>query len=174
MALRFRESVQDTSSIKPVPSLSMIVPLKGADDVTSSHLNALVESVLDIPVEYLFTMESMYDPAFAVCQKVKEQHLEKDIRVILSGPATGRVGKQHNLAVATQEARYEAMGSMDADVLVEPDILAVGLRSWSNRWIAGSTVLQLLLSTLYGSFGAQYECTFHHRCFVAHEQSNLT
>ena len=39
------------------------------------------------------------------------------------------MGKQHNLAVASQQARYEAIGSMDADVLVEPDTLAVGLRS---------------------------------------------
>ena len=38
------------------------------------------------------------------------------------------MGKQHNLAVASQQARYAAIGSMDADVLVEPDTLAVGLR----------------------------------------------
>ncbi len=128
MVLRFRESAKDTSHIEPVSSLSMIVPLKGADDYTLSHLNALVESVLDIPVEYLFVLESANDPAIVVCQKVKEEHPEKDIRVILSGPAAGRMGKEHNLAVATQEARFEAIGSMDADVLVEPDTLAVGLR----------------------------------------------
>src|SRR5690348_8907286 len=112
MGLRFRESAQDTSNIEPVPSLSMIVPLKGSDVFTSPHLDALVESVLDIPVEYLFAMESIDDPAFVVCQKVKEQHPEKDIRIILSGPAKGRMGKQHNLSVATQEASYEAIGSM--------------------------------------------------------------
>jgi hypothetical protein len=38
------------------------------------------------------------------------------------------MGKQHNLAAATLQARYEAIGSMDADVMVESDTLAVGLR----------------------------------------------
>lgn len=128
MGLRFRDVINNTSNRESVPSLSMIVPLKGADDFTASHLNALVESVIDVPVEYLFTMESLNDPAFAVCQMVKEEHVDKDIRVILSGPAIGRMGKQHNLAVATQQSRYEAIGSMDADVLVESDTLAVGLR----------------------------------------------
>jgi hypothetical protein len=128
MGLRFREVVQDTSLREPVSALSMIVPLKGAGDFTASHLSALVESVMDVPVEYLFTMESMTDPAFAVCQQVKEGHPDRDIRIILSGPALGRMGKQHNLAVAAQQASYDAIGTMDADVLVEPDTLAVGLR----------------------------------------------
>jgi hypothetical protein len=128
MGLRFREVGLDASYRKPVSSLSMIVPLKGADDFTASHLNALVESVVDVPVEYLFTMESIDDSAFAVCQRVKEDHPDKDIRVILSGPARGRMGKQHNLAVATQQTRYETIGSMDSDVLVDLDTLAVGLR----------------------------------------------
>jgi cellulose synthase/poly-beta-1,6-N-acetylglucosamine synthase-like glycosyltransferase len=128
MGFRFREVIQATSYSEPVSSLSMIVPLKGADVFTASHLKALVESVVDFPIKYLLTMESMNDPAFAVCQQVKEEHSDKDIRVVLSGPAIGRMGKQHNLAVATQQARYEAIGSMDADVLVEPDTLAAGLR----------------------------------------------
>ena len=128
MGLRFRELIQDTSHSESVASLSMIVPLKGVDDFTASHLNALVESVVDVPVEFLFVMESLSDPAYVICQNVREHHPEKDIRIILSGPALGRMGKQHNLAVATQQARYAVIGSMDADVLVKPGTLAVGLR----------------------------------------------
>jgi cellulose synthase/poly-beta-1,6-N-acetylglucosamine synthase-like glycosyltransferase len=128
MGIRFREVIQDTSPREQVSALSMIVPLKGVDAFTASHLSALVESVVDAPVEYLFTMESMHDPAYAVCQQVKEEHPGKDIRIILSGPAHGRMGKQHNLAAGTRHAIYDVIGSMDADVLVEPDTLAAGLR----------------------------------------------
>jgi hypothetical protein len=84
---------------------------------------------VDVPVEFLFALESAHDPAFIVCQQVQEHHCEKDIRLIVSGSAALRKGKQHNLAVASQHARYEAIGSMDADMLVEPDTLAIGLRS---------------------------------------------
>ena len=146
MGLRFRDVIKNTSNRETVPSLSMIVPLKGADDFTASHLKALVESEVDIPVEYLFTMESMNDPAFEVCQKVKGEHADKDIRIILSGPANGRMGKQHNLEVATQQSRYKAIGSMDADVLVETDTLAVGL-----RYLAlSSTGIAYFLPAYYG------------------------
>ena len=146
MGLRFRDVIKNTSNRETVPSLSMIVPLKGADDFTASHLKALVESEVDIPVEYLFTMESMNDPAFEVCQKVKEEYADKDIRIILSGPANGRMGKQHNLEVATQQSRYKAIGSMDADVLVETDTLAVGL-----RYLAlSSTGIAYFLPAYYG------------------------
>ena len=44
MGFRFPEVIQDTSDSESVPSLSMIVPLKGVDDFTASHLNALIES----------------------------------------------------------------------------------------------------------------------------------
>ncbi len=125
---RYRLAAQDRSQSRPVSSLSMIVPLKGVDDFTAAHLNALVESRVDVPVEFLFALESAHDPAFVVCQQVQEHHGEKDIRLIVSGSAAGRMGKQYNLAVASQQARYEAIGSIDADVLVEPDTLAVGLR----------------------------------------------
>ncbi len=73
---RYRLAAADPSQGMPVSSLSMIVPLKGADDFTAAHLNALVESRLDIPVEFLFALESAHDPAFAVCQQVQQRHRE--------------------------------------------------------------------------------------------------
>ena len=111
----------------PLLPLSMLVPIKGADAHTEAHLEALVTSALDGEVEYLFAMEAEDDPAYAVCQRVIARHPERAARVVITGPAGGRMGKQHNLAVALHEAHYEAIGSMDADVLVEPDTLAVAL-----------------------------------------------
>lgn len=130
---RYSLAAADRSQGMPVSSLSMIVPLKGVDDFTAAHLNALVESRVDVPVEFLFALESAHDPAFVICQQVQEHHCEKDIRLIVSGSAAGHIGKQHNLAVASQQAQYEAFGSMDADVLVEPDTLAIGLRALALR-----------------------------------------
>ncbi len=141
MGARFREDFQPIPYLEPLLSLSMNVPLKGADDLTAAHLDALVESELATPVEYLFAMESADDPAFQIGQAVKERHPEKEIRLVVSGPAEGRMGKQHNLAAASKQARYEAIGSMDADVLVEPETLARGLRYLA---VAGTGVAYFL------------------------------
>jgi ceramide glucosyltransferase len=126
---RFRAAPAAPASSAEVSSLSMIVPIKGTDAHTEEHLNALVASQLPADLEYLFAMESSSDPAYAVCARVQGRHPDKDVHLILAGPAAGRMGKQHNLAAAVRQARYSAIGSMDADVLVDPDTLAVGLRA---------------------------------------------
>ncbi|HLX39862.1 MAG TPA: hypothetical protein VKR42_04990, partial [Ktedonobacteraceae bacterium] len=72
----WRYRLAEASFSKPgsVSSLSVMVPLKGVDDFTATHLHALVESRLDVPVEFLFAVESAHDPAFVVCQQVQHQH----------------------------------------------------------------------------------------------------
>lgn len=109
------------------PSLSVLVPLRGADPATEAHLTALVESALSCDVEYLFAMESRDDPAFAVCERVRLAHPELPVRIVLSGPAKGRMGKQHNLATAARAARYDVIACVDGDVMVAPGTLAVGV-----------------------------------------------
>ncbi|HZC76096.1 MAG TPA: glycosyltransferase, partial [Ktedonobacterales bacterium] len=127
---RFMTAASAPVAVDGAPtSLSLIVPIKGADAHTEAHLNALVTSVISGEVEYLFAMESDGDPAYPICQRVRKRHANKAIRLIVTGPAAGRMGKQHNLAVAVREARYAAIGSMDADVLVAPETLEAGLRA---------------------------------------------
>ncbi|HEX6798350.1 MAG TPA: glycosyltransferase, partial [Ktedonobacterales bacterium] len=109
------------------PSLSVLVPLKGADDATEAHLSSLVASILPCEVEYLFAVESSNDPAFAVCERVRLAHPELRVRIVLSGPAKGRMGKQHNLAAAAKAARYGIIACVDGDVRVAPGTLAVGM-----------------------------------------------
>ena len=109
------------------PSLSVLVPLKGADDATEAHLSSLVASILPCDVEYLFAVESSNDPAFAVCERVRLAHPELPVRIVLSGPAKGRMGKQHNLAAAAKAARYGIIACVDGDVRVAPGTLAVGM-----------------------------------------------
>jgi ceramide glucosyltransferase len=127
---RFRAAAASPTSVPAsgaLPSLSLIVPIKGADPHTAAHLHALVSSDLPGEVEFLFALESDQDPAYSICARVRDQHPTRAIRVILTGPAGARMGKQHNLAVAAREARYAVIGSMDADVAVDPDTLRLAL-----------------------------------------------
>jgi len=110
-----------------LPGLSLMVPLKGVDAHTLTNLNALVESHTGAPLQFLLVMESDEDPAFDICQQVKQTHRDVDILVILSGSAGERMGKMHNLAAASRFAQHEMIGSIDADVAVEADTLAACL-----------------------------------------------
>src|SRR5260370_42248837 len=123
LVARFRQPAQ-AGAEGPPAALALIVPIKGADTHTEGNLSALVASRVPGAVEYLFAMESADDPAYAVCQRVVEQDPNRRSRVVLTGPANGRMGKQHNLAVAARQTSSAVVGSMDADVQVDPDLLA--------------------------------------------------
>jgi ceramide glucosyltransferase len=124
----FRASATPAEAAGPPPSLTMIVPVRGGDDRTERALTALVGSRVEVPVEYLVATESPDDPAAGIAERVRRAHPQADVRIVVTGPAGDRMGKQHNLAVAARQARHEALGSMDADVLVAPDTLAAALR----------------------------------------------
>lgn len=116
----------------PGAGLSVIVPIKGADEYTATLLGRLVESRVPCATEYLFAMESDTDPAYAPCRRVQAEHPGRDVRIVITGKPDRLMGKQHNLAGAVKEARYPIIGSMDADVAVEPDTLALGLHHLSQ------------------------------------------
>ena len=124
-----------------LPSVSMLVPIKGADDHTAAHLTALVESDCDFPVEFLFAMETQADPAYEICRGVQQAHPEREVHILLTGAANGRMGKQHNLAGAVKQAKYEVIGAMDADVCPEPDTLRRGVLELQRT--GGGTVFSL-------------------------------
>jgi ceramide glucosyltransferase len=130
-ASRFRPDPA-VSAAEPVP-LSVLVPVRGVDAATEDHFEALVTSRLPGPVEYRFAMESTDDPAYVVAERVRERHPCLDIAVVVTGPAGDRMGKQHNLAVAAAGAKHPTIASMDADVRVDPDTLATGLRALAAR-----------------------------------------
>jgi ceramide glucosyltransferase len=113
----------------PWSSLAMIVPIKGADAHTEDHLTRLVTSVTPLATEYLIAMESEQDSAYAIAQRVAALHPERRIRPLVTGPAAGKLGKQHNLAVAVAHTPAEVIGSMDADIAVTPDTVAAVLRA---------------------------------------------
>jgi ceramide glucosyltransferase len=110
-----------------VTGLTVIVPIRGVDDSTEANLGALLASVVPVPVEYLIAMESADDPAHAVATRLQERHPGVRMSIVLSGRAEGRMGKQHNLRAGAKQASYPAIASMDADVRVAPDTLAIGV-----------------------------------------------
>jgi ceramide glucosyltransferase len=113
-------------------SLSLIVPIKGTDTNTEHNLELVVGSESNTPVEFLFAMETEDDPAYQVCCNVKAKNPDKDIHIILTGPPKTFMGKQHNLGVASEQAKYEILANMDADVQVEKDTLQKGLQAFNN------------------------------------------
>jgi cellulose synthase/poly-beta-1,6-N-acetylglucosamine synthase-like glycosyltransferase len=117
---------------KTTQSLSVIVPIKGSDETTEENLTALVTSELDSKVEFLFAMEEESDSAFKVCSRVKKLHSDIDISIIITGDSDKLMGKQHNINVASKQAKYDYIASMDADVRITPQTIKHGLNQLTD------------------------------------------
>jgi ceramide glucosyltransferase len=126
---RFRPPARADGAPLPWRSLSMIVPIKGADAHTADHLTRLVTSATPLATDYLIAMESAEDEAYAIAQRVAAEHPDIHIRPLVTGPSGDRMGKQHNLAVALAQSEGEVIGSMDADVMVERETVAAVLQA---------------------------------------------
>ena len=61
LVIHFRKKAISQKNSLPV---SVVIPIKGADENTASNLKALVDSNIETPVEYLFAMETADDPSY--------------------------------------------------------------------------------------------------------------
>lgn len=118
-------------------SVSILVPIKGADCRTPDILQSLVSSVIPGEVEFIFGMESDDDPAFRICDQLRSSNPNREIKIVIAGEPRGLIGKQHNLTHAYSESKGEIIVCMDADIEVGPHTIQQGL-SYLNEKDVGS------------------------------------
>ncbi|MHB9146222.1 MAG: glycosyltransferase [Symbiobacteriia bacterium] len=167
LALGFRTLALPRGETSSGQGLSIIVPIRGTDAHTYGNLEALITSVLPVPVEYLLAMETAGDPAYAVCTRLKQAHPDRAVQVVLTGAPVGVMGKQHNLAVAAQAAQYPIIGSMDADVQVAPDTLAIGLLALTEPGVGTAFFLPVYVgdAPIGGTLVTLY-ATYHYDLYM--------
>lgn len=126
---------------RPAGSVSILVPIKGADRRTPDVLQSLVSSVIPGEVEFIFGIESEDDPAFPICRRLESRNPDRNIRIVLSGEPRGLIGKQHNLRHAYAESHGETIVCMDADIEVEPHTIQRGLSHLEGEGVGSAFFL---------------------------------
>jgi hypothetical protein len=124
-------------------SVSVLVPIKGADTHTSGVLQRLLDSDLPGAAEFIVSMESEEDLAFQVCRQLQKDNPDRDIKITISGEPRDLIGKQHNLARAYEESSGEIIVCMDADIEVEPDTVNAGLPYLSQQAVGTAFFLPM-------------------------------
>ncbi len=105
-------------SLGPRPSISALVPLKGAPVGLEDRLTRLLNALRGHD-QLVLALETEDDAAYATTKRLAAMHPRRDVVVVLSGPAGGRMGKQHNLNAALARATHDTVAFMDDDVLIE-------------------------------------------------------
>lgn len=111
----------DHSSALPV---TVLKPLKGADDQTEDCLRSWFEQDYGGEVQLLFGVHSVDDPAAAVVGKLISEFPKADAQLVVCGERLGANAKVSTLVQLERQARSDLLVISDADVRAPRDLLA--------------------------------------------------
>lgn len=117
-----RSTTAADKSVRPVPAVSILKPLKGTDP----HMYECFRShCLQDYSEYeiIFGVSDPRDPAIELVERLKTEFPQRAIRLIVCPKTLGTNIKVSNLAQMLPEASYEHLLVNDSDIFVEPDYL---------------------------------------------------
>lgn len=112
--------------------MTLIKAVKGLDDAMEASLRSIAESDPRRSLQWLIALESAEDPAYAVARAFAAAHPDRDITVMLTGPAGARMGKAHNMIEAYKAAKHPVVIFSDADVCITPALLAETERAFDE------------------------------------------
>ena len=95
--------------------MTLIKPVRGLDDGMRENFESIVASDPAGALQVLIAIETQADPAYPVAKAFADAHPGRDIAIVLTGPAGGRMGKIHNMIEALPRARHERVIFSDAD-----------------------------------------------------------
>ncbi len=106
------------------PGVTLLKPLKGADDALFAALASHCRQQYDGPFEILCGVRSADDPASRVVAALAACYPQMDLKLIVCPEELGTSGKVATLAQLLPHARYAHLLVNDADIHVGPDYLA--------------------------------------------------
>jgi ceramide glucosyltransferase len=86
-------------------------------------LEGFCDQAYDAPVQILFGVHDITDPAVAVVAALKARRPDADIELVVDGAIHGTNRKVSNLINIAAHARHEVLVLSDADIAVTPDYL---------------------------------------------------
>lgn len=112
--------------------MTLIKPVKGLDDAMEASLRSIAEADPGRALQWLIALESAEDPAYPVAAAFAAAHPDRDIAVLVTGPAGARMGKAHNMIEAYKAAKHPVVIFSDADVCITPALLAETARAFDE------------------------------------------
>jgi ceramide glucosyltransferase len=112
--------VADTSFTPPV---TLLKPLKGADEETADCLRSWLTQDYPGPVQVLFGVASADDPVCGIVRRLLSEHPACDARLITCKEPLGANAKVSTLIQLLRETELEVVVVSDADVWAPPDLL---------------------------------------------------
>jgi ceramide glucosyltransferase len=108
---------------EPLLPMTLIKPVRGLDEGMRENFEAIADSDPEKALQVIIALESDADPAAALARGFAAAHLARDILVLYTGPARGRMGKTDNMIEALCKAKHARVVFSDADIRTTPGLL---------------------------------------------------
>lgn len=114
-ALRFPLHRRDTST-PFTPDITVLKPLKGADDFTERCLRTWFQQDYPAELQILFGVADASDPVCPIVEALRKQHPDVNARLVICPEDLGTNAKVSKLIQLSREAEHDVWVVSDADV----------------------------------------------------------
>jgi ceramide glucosyltransferase len=152
--LRGRKAAKSVRPPQPLPSVSILKPLKGTDpDIYESFRSHCLQDYPDY--EIIFGVSDPGDPAVASVLQLQREFPNHAIRLVVSSNILGPNVKVSNLEQMLQTARHQHLLINDSDIRVERDYLRRVIAPLADERVGMVTCLYR--GAAASTFGSQLE-----------------
>ncbi len=106
------------------PPITLLKPLKGADDHTPVCLESWLAQDYPGPVQALFGVANAQDPACAIVRELMALYPDRNIELVICDPILGANAKVSTLTYLEKKAAHPFCVVSDADVFAPEDLLS--------------------------------------------------
>lgn len=112
--------------------MTLIRPIKGGDDAMREAFASIPASDPGRTLQVVLALESEEDAAYPLAREFRDAHPDRDIEIVLSGPAGELMGKAHNMIAGLARAKHAEVLFSDADARLSPALLADAARAFAE------------------------------------------
>jgi ceramide glucosyltransferase len=102
---------------------SLLKPLHGMEPELAANLKSFLDQDYGAPFQMVFGVQDPDDPALEIVRRLKADHPDADIEIVVDGPLHGPNRKVSNLINMAAKARHELLVLSDADMRAPRDYL---------------------------------------------------
>lgn len=149
----------------PVPPITVIKPVYGANPFTQRNFRSWAEQEYPGPVQLIFSFQTPHDPAIEIAQGIESRH---EIELIVNPIAEGYSGKMSNLQNGIAVAKHDLLILSDGDTFAYPGTLKsiaalqMGAGNGIISCLMRHTASMNIWSRIYAAFW-----NFEHMVFIA-------
>lgn len=105
------------------PAITLLKPLHGAEPGLYANLASFCQQDYPGPLQIVFGVTHVHDPAIAVVERLKEEFPACQIDLVVDGLSGGTNPKVANLMNMNARAQHDIIVLADSDIRVDPDYL---------------------------------------------------